>query len=139
MRDVEYRAVSMSSFWVDNHTAKFMSENCIVKKRNCVVDIGKRASERYSLSLQRASDKAMTTCDVTGGMLSVWHAKLAHVDRNAIRKMAWSVAIHSQEMAEARNTNNCSPCVEGRMTRTLMLSRSTLESQPGAALHTDVS
>lgn len=114
------------------------NKNYIVWKANFVDGAGERAVGMYSVSLQRASSENMVTSDGIGDILSVWHAMLTHADRNDIRKMGQIGAVHGLEMVEVRITNNCSPCVEGRMTNMPMRSGITLESCPGAVLHTIV-
>lgn len=72
----------------------------------------------YSINLQKMSDKTMATLDVTGDMLSIWHARLSHADQDAIDKVVKIEAVHGIEIAEGQSTNNCSPRVEETMTNT---------------------
>lgn len=80
----------------------------------------------------------MATVDVTGEVLSVFHARLAHIDRSPINEVAQSGAFHGMKMVEGLPTNKRSPCVEGTMISTPMRSRNTLETPRDDALHTDV-
>lgn len=112
------------------------AKNCVVKKKNCIVGVDERAGGMCCVDLQRASDKEIATFDVTENILSVWHASLAHVDRNTIKKMAESGALHGMEMAEDRSTNKCSAFVDRTMTNTTIRSHTTLETRPGIVLQT---
>lgn len=60
-----------------------------------------------SIYSAQASGRATATFDVNGDMLSVRHAKLAHVDRNMTNNAVKSGAVHGLEMMEGRHTNNC--------------------------------
>lgn len=52
--------------------------------------------------------------------------------------MPQSGAVHDMDLIGVLSTNSFSPCVEGTVTHTLMRSRNTMETRPGALLHTDV-
>lgn len=72
-------------------------------------------------------------------MLSVWHARLAaFVDRNEVKKMARSDAVHDMGINEVCSTKSCSFCVEGIIADTPVRSRTTLKARRGAVLHTKV-
>lgn len=136
--DVGPSLVYVSNFCDDGHTIELTSKKCLVKKGNCGVVVGERAGGMYSISLQLASDRAIVTPDVTKDMLSVWHARLAYADCNAMRKMKQSDAVQHLKMAEARCTNNCLPCIERRMTNTPTRFQATHKSRSRAELPTDV-
>lgn len=98
----------------------------------------KAREQNHFRKLQRSSDKAMATADITGDMLNVCHARLAYADRNPITEMAQRSSVHGLEIVEVLSTINFLPCVEGTMANMPMHSRTTLESWPVVVLHTNV-
>lgn len=134
MPDVKHSLVFASGLCDYDHTVEFTIKKCVLKKENYIVGVAERAGEMYSVKLQRLSDRETVILVVTEDMPSVWHARLAHADRNAINKMAWSDAVYGMEVAECMSMNSCSPCVVGTMKNTFMRSGATLETRPGAVL-----
>lgn len=78
----------MSSLCDDDHKENLTGLKRVVKKKDFVVDVDKNAGGTESVNIQQVSDKAMASPDVTGDRLGVRHARLAHANRNAIKKMA---------------------------------------------------
>lgn len=107
VRDVRHSLAPVSGQCDDGHTVEFTSKKLLVNKLSCVVGVGERAGGMYSVSLKRASGKALATSAITGDMLCVDRPKLVHVDRNAIRKMAQCAAVHGLKLAEVLSANNC--------------------------------
>lgn len=136
MPDDEHSLVSVSSLCDDDRTVELKSKKCVMKEKSCVAGVGERAGGMYSVNLQQACDKALGTPDVTGDLLSVCHARLAHADRNAVNKMTQSGFVYGLQTVEARSTKICSSHLQGTMTKTPMRSQTTLEARPSAVLHT---
>lgn len=78
---------------------------------NSNVGAGRCASGMYSANLQCASDKKKASLDVTGDILSVWHARLTPLKRNAIYKKVQSGAVQGMETVEERSANDYLSCV----------------------------
>lgn len=50
--EVEYILAYVSSLSEDGHTVEVTNSTCVVEKKNCMVGVGKRAGETYSVKLQ---------------------------------------------------------------------------------------
>lgn len=81
---------------------------------------------------------AMASPDFSGDMQSIWHARLAHADRNLMKKTAQSGAVLSMKVAKVCSTNNYWAYVEATMKNMPMCSQTSLESRPATVWHTDV-
>lgn len=102
----------MSNLCDDSHTVDFTNRKLVFEKDNSAVEAGKLVDRVYSIDIQRVIDTTMATLDATWDVLSVWHARLAHADQNAIKEIARSDAVQGSDMTKLRPTNSCLPCVE---------------------------
>lgn len=70
--------------------------------------------------------------------LSTWHSRLAHADRNAIRKLSQRNAVSGIDITIRPAKNNYFPSIEGTMTNKPRNPRTVLKACRGAVGRTDV-
>lgn len=109
-----------------------------MNKKSYFDDVGMRASEMYYFHQQRSSNKEIVPPYSADDVVSAWDAWLVHVARNAIMRISQSGAVYSPELVEVCSTYNRSLYAGEDMTKTPMLSWTTLKEWLGAELHTDV-
>lgn len=60
-----------------------------------------------SIKLQRASENDLAVTEGNEDVLSVWHSRLEHADRNSVIKMAQRNEARGIDMIIPLATNNC--------------------------------
>lgn len=103
-----------------------------------VIAIGHRTGGMYLADLRGTAENAIITPEVSGEMLRLWHSRLAHATKTAIKQTMALKAISGFDKVYLQPARSCSSCVEGTMPKTAMKLRVTLERQPSAVFPTNV-
>lgn len=128
----------MSRLCHHGRTVDFNKINCVVKENRNVTIIGERPGGIYSVELRSTGGKSMITPDASENMLCVWHSRLAHADKTAIKQTMVIKAVIEFDKVYLHSAGSCSLYVELTMRNTAIKSRTTPKTRPGAALHTNV-
>lgn len=128
--------ISVAGLCDDGHRVVFDSTGCAVTKSGKVVGRGYRKGGEYITVLNSAvMERAMPARVSEDDVLELWHRRLAHADRNALRNMAAKNIARGMDMNPRKVGPECERCMEGKMTDGPMRSRTQLVTVPGTVVH----
>lgn len=86
MPNVDHSLIYDSGLCDCGYAVTFREKNCTVKNRKCDFH-WLTSGGMYSVELCGTDEKAMTTPEVGGKKIRVWHLRLAHAKRTALKRI----------------------------------------------------
>lgn len=111
---LRYQLLSVAAMCDAGYTVVFQKSSVSVKMNSKLIASGHRVRGLYYLSTRE--DRSSKQCALISD-LSLWHARLAHVNFEGIKKMAKDNVVNGLTVDVGQASNICNSCVIGKATR----------------------
>lgn len=125
--------MSVACLYDDGHALQFTKDSCILKMKSNISGVGRLIDEMYAVDFQRVvGQQVFDALEKETSAFGVWHVRLAHNDRPAVKGMAEKDAFRDMDIHECCVLDVSSRWTNGKMANMAMRSRIHVRVRTGA-------